>query len=493
MEWFRSIPDETHHRAFLKDVLTLVLDEAVFKANRRGEPVIRWRLPQELLSLIDVQTRDQPASHEELLAAIKATIDFSVKTGHPMFINQLYSGLDPYGLAGQWVTDALNPSSYTYEVAPVFTTMEEAVLQNMRALLGYPDGRGDGIFCPGGSLANGCAMNLARFKAFPSVKTEGLHGLPRLVLFASEDAHYSIHKMAALEGLGEAAVRSVTCDSQGRMDLKALEAEIQVAKRDGVHPFMVVATAGTTVLGALDPLSAIADVCSTHGLWLHVDAAWGGGLLFSKEHRHLLAGIERADSVAWNPHKLLAVPQQCSTLLVRHEGLLKACHGRDATYLFQKDKFYDHNLDPGDKYIQCGRRVDVFKFWLMWKGKGSLGLGKHVDAIMELSRFLIEELKKRADRFKLVLETPNFVNVSFWYLPQSIRNLDPSTQIYRNKLQSVAPKIKEGMMKAGTMMLGYQPLRQWPNFFRFVTQNSGMTKQDVIFMLDEIERLGDNL
>lgn len=77
----------------------------------------------------------------------------------------------------------------------------------------------------------------------------------------------------------------------------------------------------------------------------------------------------RADSVTWNPHKLLAVPQQCSALLVRHPGLLKACHSRDASYLFQKDKFYDPSLDPGDKYIQCGRRVDVFKFWLMWKAK----------------------------------------------------------------------------------------------------------------------------
>jgi len=131
---------------------------------------------------------------------------------------------------------------------------------------------------------------------------------------------------------------------------------------------------------------------------------------------------------------------------------------------------------------------------------------------MDLSKFLVGELKNRKDRFKLVIDDPEFINTSFWYLPESVRKLDPASEAYRNKLHSVynifttkysdltivyfiqvPPKIKEGMMKAGTMMLGYQPMRQWPNFFRFVTQNSGMMEEDVVFMLDEIERLGADL
>lgn len=104
-------------------------------------------------------------------------------------------------------------------------------------------------------------------------------------------------------------------------------------------------------------------------MWLHVDAAWGGGLLFSQKHRTKLNGIERANSIVINPHKLLAVPQQCSILFVRHAGLLHRCHSKGAQYLFQKDKYYDGSYDPGDKYLQCGRKCDVFKFWLMWKAK----------------------------------------------------------------------------------------------------------------------------
>jgi glutamate/tyrosine decarboxylase-like PLP-dependent enzyme len=104
--------------------------------------------------------------------------------------------------------------------------------------------------------------------------------------------------------------------------------------------------------GAFDPLEAISDLCQTYKLWFHVDAAWGGGALMSRKYRVLLKGIERSDSVTWNPHKLLAAPQQCSTFLTRHENVLSQCHSSNATYLFQKDKFYDTKFDTGDKHIQ---------------------------------------------------------------------------------------------------------------------------------------------
>lgn len=123
--------------------------------------------------------------------------------------------------------------------------------------------------------------------------------------------------------------------------------------------------------GAFDPINEIADICKTHNMWLHIDAAWGGGLLFSQTHRAKLNGIERANSIVVNPHKLLAVPQQCSMLLVKDKDILHKCFSRGAEYLFQKDKHYDKSYDVGDKYVQCGRKCDVFKFWFMWKAKVS--------------------------------------------------------------------------------------------------------------------------
>lgn len=146
--------------------------------------------------------------------------------------------------------------------------------------------------------------------------------MPRLVVFTSEDAHYSVKKLAAFLGIGYDNVYLAKVDSRGKMVVSDLEAQIARAIEEGAAPLMVSATAGTTVIGAFDPLKDIAEVCKKYGLWFHVDAAWGGGALVSAAYRGLLDGLHLADSVTWNPHKLLAAPQQCSTLLLRHKGFL---------------------------------------------------------------------------------------------------------------------------------------------------------------------------
>ncbi|KAG8229306.1 hypothetical protein J437_LFUL009065 [Ladona fulva] len=498
---FTTQPEKARHERFIRESIDLLLKEAVFECSNENSKVLEWRSPNDLAKEIDLKVAAEGETHDKLLQLLSKVVRFSVKTGHPHFVNQLFSSLDPYGLVGQWATDALNGSVYTYEVAPVFTLMEEEVLQSMREILGWcTDGKdeGDSIFCPGGSMANGYAISCARYNAFPQVKTQGLHGLPRLSLFTSEDAHYSVCKMASLLGLGSDSVHLVKCNSKGQMDANHLEDSIQASLNSGEMPFMVSATAGTTVIGAFDPLPRIADICDKYKLWFHVDAAWGGGALISKKHRHLLSGIERADSVTWNPHKLLSAPQQCSTFHVRKgkgtkeaPGILSATHSTSATYLFQKDKFYDTNLDTGDKHVQCGRRPDVMKFWFMWKAKGTNGLEKHIDTVFENAAYFTEQIRKR-EGFKLVVEEPECTNVCFWYIPPSLRGKE-DTDGYTEKLHKVAPKIKERMMRNGTMMITYQPQGTLPNFFRLVIQNSSLTHVDMDFFITEIERLGKDL
>ncbi|XP_049739204.1 cysteine sulfinic acid decarboxylase isoform X2 [Elephas maximus indicus] len=367
--------------------------------------------------------------------------------------------------------------------------MEEEVLKKLRALVGWSFG--DGVFCPGGSISNMYAMNLARYQRYPDCKQRGLRSLPPLALFTSEECHYSIKKGAAFLGLGTDSVRVVKADERGKMIPEDLERQISLAEAEGAVPFLVSATSGTTVLGAFDPLEAIADVCQRHGLWLHVDAAWGGSVLLSQTHRHLLDGIQRANSVAWNPHKLLTAGLQCSALLLQDtSNLLKSCHGSQASYLFQQDKFYDVALDTGDKVVQCGRRVDCLKLWLMWKAQGGQGLEQRVDQAFALARYLVEEIKKR-EGFELVME-PEFVNVCFWFVPPSLRGKQESPD-YSEKLAKVAPVLKERMVKEGSMMIGYQPHGARANFFRMVVVNPMLTQADMDFLLDELERLGQDL
>lgn len=212
----------------------------------------------------------------------------------------------------------------------------------------------------------------------------------------------------------------------------------------------------------------------------------------SKRHRGKLHGIERASSVTWNPHKMMGVPLQCAALLVKKKGLLQECNQLGAKYLFQPDKQYDVSYDTGDKSIQCGRHVDVFKLWLMWKAKGSEGFGSQVNRCLENAEYLFNRLSERAD-FELVYRSkPEHSNVCFWYIPSSLRGIPPGAERER-RLHEVAPKIKAKMMEEGSVMIGYQPTSEKVNFFRCVFSNPATRKEDVDFLLDEIVRLGCDL
>ncbi|KAL4713593.1 hypothetical protein ACJJTC_005078 [Scirpophaga incertulas] len=488
---FKTLPERSKHEDFIRRAVDLLVERVVFGRSSRAAKVVEWTTPDDIKRAIDLKPKDGAVSHDQLLGIMADVARYSVNTAHPYFVNQLFSTVDPYGLIGQWLTDALNPSVYTFEVAPVFTLMEEEVLRAMRTLVGWRDGEGDGIFCPGGSVANGYAISCARYYFYPEIKSKGVYAVPKLVLFTSELAHYSTPKMAAFMGIGSDNCVLVKADSFGRMDVEDLETKINETLDEGATPFMVTATSGTTVFGAFDPLASISMLCKKYNLWLHVDAAWGGGALMSRKHKYLLNGIERADSVTWNPHKLLAAPQQCSTFLIRHVNILKDCHSSNAKYLFQKDKFYDTTYDTGDKHIQCGRRADVLKFWFMWKAKGTEGFEKHIDTLFDNANYFLEHIKQR-DGFKLVLEQPECTNVMFWFVPPCLRGHENEPD-FRERLHKVAPKIKERMIKEGSMMVTYQPQGDLVNFFRIVFQNSALDPKDMVYFANEFERLGKDI
>lgn len=474
---------------FLSEAFKVILEETICKGTDVNEKVCDWHDPKQLKELLDLELRDSGESHDQLLSRVRDVAKYSVKTNHPRFFNQLFSGVDYHALAGRLLTETLNTSQYTYEVAPVFVLMEDQVLSKLRSMVGWSSG--DGLFCPGGSVSNMFAMNVARYRAFPQVKQHGLWNLPRIAVFTSQDCHYSVLKAAAFLGIGTDNVFKVKVNQSGSMDPKDLEGKIMLAKSQGAVPFFVSATSGTTVLGAFDPLDSIADICEKHGAWMHVDAAWGGSVLFSKKHCHLVKGIERANSVTWNPHKMLTTGLQCSAFLVRDTtNLLQQCHCANATYLFQQDKFYDMSLDSGDKTIQCGRKVDCLKLWLMWKAVGTKGLAERVEKAFSMTRYFADEIKKR-EGFQLLCE-PEFVNTCFWYIPPSLREKENSAD-YKDRLSKVAPVIKERMVKEGTMMMGYQPLNGEVNFFRMVAVSPQTSQRDMDFCLDEIERLGKDL
>ncbi|CAJ0939665.1 unnamed protein product [Ranitomeya imitator] len=221
--------DETGDE-FLKEAFKIIMEEAVQKGTDRNCKVCEWMEPEELKRILDLSLRSEGEPQDVLLGYCKDIFRLSVKTGHPRFFNQLFSGLDRYALTGRMISEALNTSQYTYEVAPVFVLMEDEVLRTMRSFVGWKNG--DGIFCPGGSISNMYALNVARFQRFPQCKEKGLHALPRLVVFTSQESHYSVQKGAAFLGIGTDNVILVETNERGKMISEDLEDKILKVKTE---------------------------------------------------------------------------------------------------------------------------------------------------------------------------------------------------------------------------------------------------------------------
>uniref|UniRef100_H3ANG3 Glutamate decarboxylase 2 n=1 Tax=Latimeria chalumnae TaxID=7897 RepID=H3ANG3_LATCH len=369
---------------FLQEVMDILL-QYIVKTFDRSTKVIDFHYPNELLQDHNWELSDQPQTLEDILLNCRKTLKYAIKTGHPRYFNQLSTGLDMVGLAADWLTSTANTNMFTYEIAPVFVLLEYVTLKKMREMIGWPGGCGDGIFSPGTwhfkvslCFRQDPIIMCSTYK-FPSKSqgtqkchhhcTDVIH-CQSLKGCAGESVQwFNVKKKLILSTVNRESALSYKCVNEILMIANHFKRGILNLNAKGFVPFFVSATAGTTVYGAFDPLIAIADICNKYRIWMHVDAAWGGGLLMSRKHRWKLNGTERANSVTWNPHKMMGVPLQCSALLVREEGLMQKCNQMHACYLFQQDKHYDMSYDTGDKALQCGRHVDIFKLWLMWRAK----------------------------------------------------------------------------------------------------------------------------
>lgn len=215
-----------------------------------------------------------------------------------------------------------------------------------------------------------------------------------------------------------------------------------------------------------------------------------------------MKGSEMADSVTWNMHKMMGIPLQCSAFNTKHVGLMQQVNCANASYLFQKDKL-NCDMDTGDKSVQCGRRVDVLKFWMAYKVQGEKGFAARVDRMIETSRYLMDQVIKRGEKdgsFILVSKT-YMTNVCFWYVPPSCRGEGAPKEWSDEWVKKVnyAPiRVKERMQETGSQMIGYQCVPIWgcsnpPNFFRFALSNPYLHERDIDFLLDDIEFLGKDL
>lgn len=355
-----------------------------------ARPVSTPRSPSDLRARFrEPLPRDGRPADEVWIDVWENVVGDAIHLAHPMYMGHQVAPPLPHAVLADAMASLLNQSVAVWEMSPTGTTVEGQVIRWMTELAGYP-AAADGTLTSGGSVANLTGLLAAREARFPGVWRGGVAASDegrRAVLLAAGHTHYSVERTAGLMGMGSDAVVGVA-ERDGKMDPAALADTLRVVRREGRVPFAVSATAASTGTGQFDPLDEIASVCAREGVWLHVDAAHGGSFLLSERLRGRLRGIERADSLSWDPHKMLWMPISAGAVLVRDGRHLDAAFQQAAPYLFHPRPGEERSCDAGKRTLQCSRRFDALKLWVCLRHLGTA----HFAALLERTVANTEQL-----------------------------------------------------------------------------------------------------
>jgi glutamate decarboxylase len=304
---------------------------------------------------------------------------------------------------------------HVYQVSPALAVIEKVTARALAKLFGLHGPNAGGITCQGGSSSNLTSLVVARNTLYPECRTAG--NAPRdFVVFTSAHGHYSVEKSAMVCGMGSSAVWPVPVDEAGRMKPDALHEMVVKAKAEGKTPFYVNATGGTTVRGSYEPFEEISAICKEHNLWMHIDASFGGPVIFSKKQAWKLKGSHLADSITINPHKMLNVPCTCSFLLGPDMSIFNRANTTSAGYLFHSSDNEDI-WDLADLSLQCGRRADALKLALAWQYYGSDGFERQIDHAFDMAEHLFDLVRENPNLTLVSPELPSCLQVCFYYTP----------------------------------------------------------------------------
>ncbi len=428
--------------------------------------------PDELSKLMNLRLNQTPATLSDLEAFVDDYLKFSVNTNSKNFANQLWSKTEPFSILGEILSACTNTSMYTYEVAPVATLLENKMISYLSELIwGIPT---DGIMTSGGSASNLQALMVARNVKLQVVKNQGLFKLSHHpVILAAKNAHYSIKRAVNVLGLGQDNLIEIDTNPDGSLKVDDLKYQIFRLKNQGIKPFCLVSTAGTTVEGSYDHLPDVSTVCLENDMWLHVDGAYGGSVLLSEKYKSLLEGIHLADSFSWDFHKMLGINLPCAFLFLKNRGLLRGTlsSGNDS-YLFHEDD--EQSLDLGPKSIQCGRKNDILKLWVTWLALGKSGFEERVNKLFQTASQFADLVKK--EKKLILLHEPTSINVCFRY----------------NSHQRLEETIRNQLIRDGVAMLNYSKNNEG-TFFRMAITRPDLDESDLEYYLKNILMVGNEL
>jgi L-2,4-diaminobutyrate decarboxylase len=404
---------------------------------------------------------------------------------HPHYVGHQVPA--PVPLAGLFdlIGTITNQCMAIYEMGPWATAVEHAVIEAVGEKLGFPAGMFAGLITSGGSVANLTGLLTARNITLKDAWSIGMAGRsPPPVLVAQADAHYSVTRSAGILGLGTNQIVLAPLDDRRRMDPNQLDDTLIGLRKKGVSIIAVSAAACATPIGAFDPLAEIADICQRHEVWLHVDAAHGGALAFSAKHKHLLAGIEQADSVVCDAHKMMFMPALCAMLFYKNLDHRTAAFHQDAPYLFDPTAPELRDYDSGIVNLECTKRAAAFGLWGTWSLLGPQIFADMVDVTIDLAQ-RFHAMLVAADDFE-PLHEPQCNIVAFRHMPARLRSA-PAEKIDEYQL-----RLRRTVIESGEFYL-VQSRIAGRHVLRTTMMNPLTTEDDLAALLACLRTTGEKL
>jgi L-2,4-diaminobutyrate decarboxylase len=471
------------------------LAEHFHRVESRDAKVLNWNEPVALIrearKWLDDKTplalregQGEDSTQREIATRLNEVVRESLARGqnlhHPHYVGHQVPAPVPLAALVELAGTITNQAMAIFEMGPWATAVEHAVIAAVGETLGFPPGTFAGLVTSGGSLANLTGLLTARNFALGDAWHRGFADRkPAPVLVSHADAHYSVSRSAGILGIGTDQIVMAALDSRRRMDPNRLDETLTELRARGVPIIAVSSAACATPIGAFDPLDEIAAVCRRHGVWLHVDAAHGGALAFSERHRHLLAGIEQADGVVCDAHKMMFMPALCAMLFYRNREHRLVTFRQEAPYLFDPTAPYLAEYDSGIVNLECTKRPAAFGLWGIWSLFGPQLFADMVDVTIDLAQKFYAMLQA-ADDFE-ALHEPQCNIVAFRYTPRRLASA-PSEQVDALQL-----RLRRAVIESGEFYLVQSRIDGRP-VLRTTFMNPLTTEDDLRDLLDCMRR-----
>lgn len=410
----------------------------------------------------------------DITAAARAIAAASLHLNHRRYMAQQVAAPVPAAALVEPLVAALNQSLAVVRMSPAGTALDRALMRDFQRAFGFPPSA-EGTLVPGGSFANLTAFLAARAALEPEAWRHGVRP-GRLAVIAGAQSHYSIARTAALLGLGTRAVFPIPVDDNQRAVAAAAPGAFAAARRAGYRRYILVATCGSTPTGGCDDLIALGAVARRYHAWFHVDAAHGGGFIFSRKLRGKLRGLEAADSLTFDPHKMLFMPLNAGAVMVRDGRRLRAAFSQQAPYLFRSLPGAGWP-DLAQFTLACSQRFDALKIWLTWKTYGGEFWGELIEGVCAAAHAAYEYCQQSAVLAPAHEPETNIFCFRLRHPPRPASTAD--------RLHS---RLEEAVNGSGEAAISSTVLDR-RRVLRMVVMNPRSTAEDTIAVLKLVERL----